>query len=383
MELSLIKVLLENDLIKKENNRELYNNIINKRREITKYFKENYNWNLYSDRNIIRLEKIPSTPEIYMGNTFFTTKEEYCIFVALLITLEKYSIKEKFIFIDAFNSLKINLEDTMDISWEKRIYRKAVKKVFEFAEEKGLIINKEHILITGEENNIDDIKILYEKTELCSYKYLLNNFNDIFSFNSYEDFEKKQEDTNAKQSLNRKLISKPVIYLSDLTEEERREIPNRRSLNKFVENIEGKIQVHKNGVFLFFNEGQIGEFYPNSNKSENIILLNINNILREKIRNKEIYLDEDNDTFTLERKDLKSIIENFIEENKEWLPNKLKEKTSENLLEDIIKKMKEWLFLEEKENKLIFLPAIGKITGYFEKEEEDTEEIEKLNKTLF
>lgn len=382
MEFSLIKILLENDLIKKENNRELYNNIINKKKEIVKYFNENYNWNLYSDRSIVRLEKIPSSPEVYMGNTFFTTKEEYCIYIALLITLEKYSIKEKFIFIDVFNSLKINLEDIMDISWEKRIYRKAVKRVFEFAEEKGLIINKEHILITGEENNIDDIKILYEKTELCSYKYLLNNFNDIFSFNSYEEFEKKQEDITTKQSLNRKLISKPVIYLSDLTEDERKEVINRRSLNKFAENIEAKIQIHKNGIFLFFNEGQIGEVYPNSNKSENIMLLNINNILRNKIKNKEIFLDENNDTFTLEREDLKNIIENFIKENKEWLPNKLKEKTSENLLEDIIKKMKEWLFLEDKKNKLIFLPAIGKITGHFEKEE-NNEEIEEINKTLF
>lgn len=382
MEFSLIKILLENDLIKKENNRELYNNIINKKKEIVKYFNENYNWNLYSDRSIVRLEKIPSSPEVYMGNTFFTTKEEYCIYIALLITLEKYSIKEKFIFIDVFNSLKINLEDIMDISWEKRIYRKAVKRVFEFAEEKGLIINKEHILITGEENNIDDIKILYEKTELCSYKYLLNNFNDIFSFNSYEEFEKKQEDITTKQSLNRKLISKPVIYLSDLTEDERKEVINRRSLSKFAENIEAKIQIHKNGIFLFFNEGQIGEVYPNSNKSENIMLLNINNILRNKIKNKEIFLDENNDTFTLEREDLKNIIENFIKENKEWLPNKLKEKTSENLLEDIIKKMKEWLFLEDKKNKLIFLPAIGKITGHFEKEE-NNEEIEEINKTLF
>lgn len=382
MEFSLIKILLENDLIKKENNRELYNNIINKKKEIVKYFNENYNWNLYSDRSIVRLEKIPSSPEVYMGNTFFTTKEEYCIYIALLITLEKYSIKEKFIFIDVFNSLKINLEDIMDISWEKRIYRKAVKRVFEFAEEKGLIINKEHILITGEENNIDDIKILYEKTELCSYKYLLNNFNDIFSFNSYEEFEKKQEDITTKQSLNRKLISKPVIYLADLTEDEKKEVINKRSLNKFAENIEAKIQIHKNGIFLFFNEGQIGEIYPNSNKSENIMLLNINNILRNKIKNKEISLDENNDTFTLEREDLKNIIENFIKENKEWLPNKLKEKTSENLLEDVIKRMKEWLFLEEQKNKLLFLPAIGKITGHFEKEE-NNEEIEEINKTLF
>lgn len=374
--LDLKKYLLEKDIITKDD--EKFYEISSNEKELATYFKRFYGWNLYKDRYIIKLDKIPSSPESYMGNNNFDTKDDYCIYIAFLIALESYSKGQQFRFKDIFNKLKSNLEKTMDISWEKPQYRKAVKRVFEYAEKKKLIVNEADKIINTNENNIEEVKVYYKKTNYCSPRYILNNLNNIFSFKNYEDFKSydlEEAKSQPKNTLFRKLISKPVVYLSELTIQEKEILKNKKLMERFADEIEGNIHYHKNCIFLFFQDSQIGTIYPGKANTLDTMILVLNNTLREKVKRGEITLNFD-DTFNLEKDNLTSLIKEYKRKNEDWLKyNSFFTRDDTALTREVIARMKEWSFLKEENDNLIFYPAIGKVTGEL-KEEIDVEENE-------
>ena len=362
--IDLKKYLLEKDIITRDD--EKFYEISSNEKELATYFKKFYGWNLYKDRYIIKLDKIPSNPESYMGNNEFDTKDDYCIYIAFLIALESYSKGQPFRFKDIFNKLKSNLEKTMDISWEKSYYRRAVKRVFEYAEKKKLIVNETDKMINISENDIEEVRVYYKKTRYCSPRYILNNLNNIFSFKNYEDFKSydlEEAKNQPKNSLFRKLISKPVVYLSELTIQEKEVLKNKKLMERFADEIEGNIHYHKNCIFLFFQDLQIGTIYPGKVNILDTMILVLNNSLREKVKMGEITINSD-DTFNLERDSLTSLIKDYKLKNKDWLKDSsLFTRDDTTLTGEVIDRMKEWLFLKEENGKLIFYPAIGKITG--------------------
>lgn len=374
--LDLKKYLLEKDIITKDD--EKFYEISSNEKELATYFKRFYGWNLYKDRYIIKLDKIPSSPESYMGNNNFDTKDDYCIYIAFLIALESYSKGQQFKFKEIFNKLKSNLEKTMDISWEKPQYRKAVKRVFEYAEKKKLIVNEADKIINTNENNIEEVKVYYKKTNYCSPRYILNNLNNIFSFKNYEDFKSydlEEAKSQPKNTLFRKLISKPVVYLSELTIQEKEILKNKKLMERFADEIEGNIHYHKNCIFLFFQDSQIGTIYPGKANTLDTMILVLNNTLREKVKRGEITLNFD-DTFNLEKDNLTSLIKEYKRKNEDWLKyNSFFTRDDTALTREVIARMKEWSFLKEENDNLIFYPAIGKVTGEL-KEEIDVEENE-------
>lgn len=379
VDLTLIKELIERDTITKSD-KELYSEILRNERNLSNFFRNNFGWNLYKDRYVIRLEKTPSLPEAYMGNENFNTKEDYCIYMAFLIALENYSKGEKFRFMDIFDILKLNLENFIDISWNKANNRRAVKRVFEYAEKKRLIINEAKEMINTDENDLKEIRVYYSKTDYCSPKYILNIQNNIFSFENYEDFKAKdliEAGTHAKKTVLTKLITKPVLYYSELTVQERDFLKNKRNLEKFLEDIEGEIHYHKDCVFLFYKETQIGDVYPNTINSEDTMILVINSLLKDKVKEGKLILNDENDTFILRKEELSSLIEEYKSENSSWLPKIIKEAETISLTERAISKLKDWLFLKEENGSLIFYPAIGKLGGELREGEKPEEEIEQ------
>lgn len=378
--LNLKKELIEREVITKDEN--LYSEILNNQKDLTNFFRNYFGWNLYTDKNIIRLEKIPSNSEDFMGNKNFYTKEDYCIYISFLMALETYPKDTGFKFVDIFNKMKSNLDKIIDISWEISSNRRAVKRVFEYAENRKFIINGATEKISVDKDNISEIKVFYKKTNYYSPKYILNIQNNIFDLKSFEDFklkDKEESKINPKKTLFRKLISKPVVYFSELSLEEKELIKNRRVFEKFSEEIGGEIHINKNSIFLFFKEMQIGELYPKSKRnSEDIMILIINSALREKVRDKKIILNDD-DTFILKKEELASLIEEYRIKLGAEIPNKIIEGDKSNLTDKIVSKMKEWFFLEEKGDELIFYSAVGKITGtYIEESDEETNEIKEI-----
>lgn len=363
--IELIKLLLENDKILSTDDN--FRDIEKKKKELSAYFKENYNWTLYSDRNLFKLKKIPSISEPYMASKFLKTKEEYSIYIALLISLEGYTQHNTFSFAQIFEKLKKHLKELIDLTWENRHTRYLLKNVFKFAEEHNILIKanfRENTDIEVDEENIDEVKVLYKKGEYCNYNYIVNNFDEnIFHFKSIEDFEESQKNLPPKITLMRKLITKPVIYLKDLSSEEIELLKNKRFVRSVEDKLKSEIHIHRNEIFLFFKEQLIGDCFPSINNSADKLILILNNFLKEKVINNEVELRKD-DTFIFEKEKLEEFLSNYKKENSSWIT-----KNIINLkVDDLIKYMEEWKFLKEEDGKLIFYPAIGKITGYFKEE---------------
>lgn len=388
--INLIKILLETDKVLPTN--DYFYDILKRKKELSAYFKDNYNWSLYEDNNLIKLKKIPSPSNTHIGSSIFKNKKEYSIYIALLISLEDYKQTNTFSFAQIFTKLKINLDKIMDLTWESKANRSLLKKVFKYAEENQILkrVNvKENTEIDTDEVNVDEIKVLYKKTEYCNYNYLINTFEkNIFSFNSLKDFEELQNNLSPKITLMRKLIANPVLYSSDLNYEEQEIIKNKRFIRFMEEKLNAELHVHKDSIFLFFKDVKIGTFFPKANNSKSInaidnMILILNGILKDKIKTGEIILNKD-ETFYLEKEEFKKLVTNYIEENKEWLPGIIKEKKDKDeiIFNNVIEVMKEWSFLKEDNDKLIFYPAVGKITGYF-KTEEITEENKIEDQKLF
>ena len=218
-------------------------------------------------------------------------------------------------------------------------------------------------MINTDENDLKEIRVYYSKTDYCSPKYILNTQNNIFSFENYEDFKAKdlaEAGTHAKKTVLTKLITKPVLYYSELTVQERDFLKNKRNLEKFLEDIDGEIHYHKDCVFLFYKETQIGDVYPNTINSEDTMILVINSLLKDKVKEGKLILNDENDTFVLRKEELSSLIEEYKSENSSWLPKIIKEAETISLTERAISKLKDWLFLKEENGSLIFYPEIRK-----------------------
>ena len=98
--INLIKILLEEGKVLPTN--DYFYDIIKRKKELSAYFKDNYNWSLYEDNNLIKLKKIPSPSKAHIGSSIFKNKKEYSIYVALLISLEDYKQNNTFFFFSNF-----------------------------------------------------------------------------------------------------------------------------------------------------------------------------------------------------------------------------------------------------------------------------------------
>ena len=73
--------LLENYIILKEKDRELYYDIIDNVDKYREFINDNLSYNLIIKEDFIKLEKIPSIPKNWMGIKSFNNKKEYIFFL--------------------------------------------------------------------------------------------------------------------------------------------------------------------------------------------------------------------------------------------------------------------------------------------------------------
>lgn len=134
-----IIALLENLWIDKEKDRELYYRVKKKLPEISRFFYEKVGWNIIVTEQLIKLEKLPATPEKYMGIERFQEKLDYCILCALMIYLEDREDERQFDLQKLVEELPHILREDIELDWSQHIQRKSLVRVLLYAQEIGLI----------------------------------------------------------------------------------------------------------------------------------------------------------------------------------------------------------------------------------------------------
>ena len=346
--------LLENYIILKDNDKELYYDIKDNINDYMKIIKEKLSYKLIIKDNFIKLEKVPANPQGFMGIKEFDSIKEYVFFMILLIFLEDKNNEEQFILSNLTEYIKQNYSEEK-IDWTKQKNRRCLINVIKFAINIGIIKRND-----GDEElySKDETRdALYESTGIS--RYILRSFdNELENANSYKDLLNKN---NTKYNVYRNLLLNPVLYNNKALEDEYDYIVRNKNeiKNIFEENLEWDIHLYKNAVIPIITNNEVKDVFPNK-KGESSVVLLLSKKIRENIS--DLNLKED-DIIYFEKKEFDKLLLDLRKDNGHGFTKTLREYGDELYIDTIKEYMKSFSMLEEKENLVLILPLTGKIIG--------------------
>lgn len=361
--------LLENYLILKERDKELYYNVKDNIDKYKNFIYDNLAYDIIIKDDFIKLEKIPGIPEEWMGINEFTEIKEYIFFILLITFLEDKNKEEQFILSSITEYIEHNYPDEK-IEWTIFKNRKSLIKVMKFAIDIGII--KKNDGSEEEFSKSETGDVLYESTGLS--RYIVRRFSkDIEDSESYEDLLSdefsgisKDLGTVRKNRVFRRLLLSPVVYNDENDNGDYDYIKSKRSFirSTFEENLGWDIHVHKNGALAVLeNSNEVKDIFPNK-KGESSAVLFINKEVRSKIKSGN-FKKEDNDTVIIKNSEFDEFIIEVRKTHGHGFTKALRDASEEVFINMIRNFMKEFSMIREEEEFTILMPIIGKVLGEY------------------
>ena len=361
--------LLENYLILKERDKDLYYDVKDNIDKYKDFIYDNLAYDIIIKDDFIKLEKIPGIPEEWMGINEFTEIKEYIFFILLITFLEDKNKEEQFILSSITEYIEHNYPNEK-IEWTIFKNRKSLIKVMKFAIDIGIIKKNDGSEEEFSKSEAGDV--LYESTGLS--RYIVRRFNkDIEDIESYEDllsaeFSGISRDlgTVRKNRVFRRLLLSPVIYNDENDNGDYDYIKSKRSFirSTFEENLGWDIHVHKNGALAVLeNSNEVKDIFPNK-KGESSAVLFINKEIRNRIKSGDLKR-EDNDTVIMSNVEFDEFVIEVRKTHGHGFTKILRD-ASESVFINIIRNfMKDFSMIREEENFTILMPIIGKVLGEY------------------
>ncbi|MGL5327807.1 MAG: TIGR02678 family protein [Peptostreptococcaceae bacterium] len=359
--------LLENYIIFKERDRDLYYDIKDNVENYKIFIRENLSYDLIIKEDFIKLEKIPSHPQPFMGIKDFDDNKEYIFFILLLMFLEDKNKEEQFILSNITEYIQHNyIYEKID--WTSFKNRKSLIKVIKLGIEVGIIKKND-----GNEDDFsksETVEVLYETTGIS--RYIMRNFNiDLEDINGYQDIlesSNKYIDKTARRrnSVYRNLLLSPIVYNEGVDDEDYDYIKKFKGsiISTFEKNLDWDIHIHKNGAMVALkNSNEVRDTFP-SKKGESSAILIINNKLNELIISGKFKI-ESNDTIILEYEEFKNMLIDIRKENGHGFVKDLRDNSDNVYVEKIKKYMMDFSMIKEETNKIIIMPLVSKVVGEY------------------
>ena len=361
--------LLENYLILKERDKELYYDVKDNIDKYKSFIYDNLAYDIIIKDDFIKLEKIPGIPEEWMGINEFTEIKEYIFFILLITFLEDKNKEEQFILSSITEYIEHNYPDEK-IEWTIFKNRKSLIKVMKFAIDIGII--KKNDGSEEEFSKSETGDVLYESTGLS--RYIVRRFSkNIEDSESYEDLLSdefsgisKDLGTVRKNRVFRRLLLSPVVYNDENDNGDYDYIKSKRSFirNTFEENLGWDIHIHKNGALAALeNSNEVKDIFPNK-KGESAAVLFINKEVRRNINSGNLK-KEDNDTVVMSNLEFDGFIIEVRKTHGHGFTKTLRD-VSEQVFINIIRNfMKDFSMIREEKDFTILMPIIGKVLGEY------------------
>ena len=361
--------LLENYLILKERDKDLYYDVKDNIDKYKSFIYDNLAYDIIIKDDFIKLEKIPGIPEEWMGINEFTEIKEYIFFILLITFLEDKNKEEQFILSSITEYIEHNYPDEK-IEWTIFKNRKSLIKVMKFAIDIGII--KKNDGSEEEFSKSETGDVLYESTGLS--RYIVRRFSkNIEDSESYEDLLgdefsgiSKDLGTVRKNRVFRRLLLSPVVYNDENDNGDYDYIKSKRSFirNTFEENLGWDIHIHKNGALAVLeNSNEIKDIFPNK-KGESAVVLFINKEIRRNI-NSGNFKKEDNDTVVMSNLEFDGFIIEVRKTHGHGFTKTLRD-VSEQVFINIIRNfMKDFSMIREEKDFTILMPIIWKVLGEY------------------
>ena len=361
--------LLENYLILKERDKDLYYDAKDNIDKYKSFIYDNLAYDIIIKDDFIKLEKIPGIPEEWMGINEFTEIKEYIFFILLITFLEDKNKEEQFILSSITEYIEHNYPDEK-IEWTIFKNRKSLIKVMKFAIDIGII--KKNDGSEEEFSKSETGDVLYESTGLS--RYIVRRFSkNIEDSESYEDLLSdefsgisKDLGTVRKNRVFRRLLLSPVVYNDENDNGDYDYIKSKRSFirNTFEENLGWDIHIHKNGALAVLeNSNEVKDIFPNK-KGESAAVLFINKEVRRNINSGNLK-KEDNDTVVMSNSEFDEFIIEVRKTHGHGFTKTLRDASEEVFINIIRSFMKEFCMIREESDFTILMPIIGKVLGEY------------------
>lgn len=375
--MNTLEELLNNRFIVKSVDRDKYYKIKDESVVYKKFFQEKLGYNLIINPYMIKLEKLPGKAEPSMGIQDFKEKMEYGLFCVVLMFLEEKSAEEQFVLSQLTEYIQVNYS-MEKLDWTSFNTRKSLVTVIKFCTKNNFFKTND-----GDEDAFTkyvDTEVLYEATGVS--RYFVRNFTrEIMDYTNISDFNKSEwfdmdEDRGVvrRHRVYRKLIMSMGVYKEDIDfkDEDFDYIrKNRYTIeHDFDEILNCDLHLHKTSAFLIVREdSNVGRCFPENNNMSDIVLL-LNTLVSEDINSKKLTLNFD-ETITLDKNKFNEYVE-ICKETYEHLWGKTyRDKTTSLFTKEVLSYMIAFDFIQVDNEKIKFLPIIGKLSGKYRKDEQN------------
>lgn len=370
--MDFLKELLDNYIIIKQQNRDLYYDIKDNLDNFKIFIQDKLGYDIIIHQDFIKLEKFPGRLERWMGIKDFEDKMDYSFFILLIMFLEDKSKEEQFVLSQLLEYIAGNFEREK-VEWTVYSTRKALVRVLKFAA--GLRIIR---LDDGEEGsfaNSETAEVLYENTGIS--KYIIRTFPiDILDAKSYKDFidfawEDMDRDrgTLRKNRVYRALTLSPILYNEDSDDQDFYYAKSYKNVleNDFEKYLGLKLHVHNDGAMIILGEkDRCKDFFPANNAISDITLC-FNSMILDKIKNKELKIGI-NSTIEFTKEAFIKVLAELREDKASGWSKEYRESSENYLYSNLVKFMSGYSMLKEKKDKIIVYPLVGKVIGDYPKD---------------
>lgn len=377
--MTAIDLLLNNYWIIRDKNKDDYYTIkheINDK-NVKRFIQEMLGWKLIHTEHLIKLEKIPSHSEAFMGIQEFTDTKDYCFLCAVLMYLEDKEDNSQFLLSDLIKYIETIISSYMEVDWTSFSLRKSLVRVLQYVENKGMLKTYEgdSSLYSREQTS----EVLYENTGLS--RYFATNFPlDITNINIYNDFEKKQmeelEDDKGNIRTNRvfrQLVVCPSLYWDDQNNPDALYVKNKRNYiaSNIERNMDATLELSNNNASVVFVDNQgIGDTHPKTSMLSEIVLL-VNHELYTAAQDKRKLSVNDDDTITVSVNKFNDILIKLKNKYQALWSKEYREMPYERYIEVVKEYMTNWLMIKEINEQIIIYPSCAITSGKYSRELEE------------
>ena len=377
--MTAIDLLLNNYWIIRDKNKDDYYTIkheINDK-NVKRFIQEMLGWKLIHTEHLIKLEKIPSHAEAFMGIQEFIDTKDYCFLCAVLMYLEDKEDNSQFLLSDLIKYVETIISSYMEVDWTSFSLRKSLVRVLQYVENKGMLKTYEgdSSLYSREQTS----EVLYENTGLS--RYFATNFPlDITNINIYNDFEKKQmeelEDDKGNIRTNRvfrQLVVCPSLYWDDQNNPDALYVKNKRNYiaSNIEKNMDATLELSKNNASVVFVDNQgIGDTHPKTSMLSEIVLL-VNHELYTAAQDKRRLVVKEDDTISISANKFNDILIKLKNKYQALWSKEYREMPYEKYIEVVKEYMTNWLMIKETNEQIIIYPSCAITSGKYSRELEE------------
>ena len=359
--------LVENFMIIKDKDRDLYYQIRDEIDTYKKFIFENLGYKLIIKEDFIKLEKIPAVSEKWMGFAEFSKKQEYIFFMLLLIYLEDKQKEEQFILSNITEYIEENYSSEK-LDWTIRTSRISLINVINTALDIGIVKKTDGDESTFIQDRYGDV--LYENTGVSKFVVRIFNsdiskaqgYKELLNINSYD---RETDDTDIRRNrVYRRLLLSPAIYKGQGSDSDYEYIKNYRNhiRDNFEKYLEWDLEVYKNMAVNTVNSN-VSDIFPSKKGIAQVVLFTTRKI--RSLLDDGIIKKRDDECINLKAENLKEIILGVRSEFGHGFSKELRDSSDDKFIFEVLEYLKLWLMAEDNGEEIIILPLIAKFLGEY------------------